>query len=139
LLGPAQFCARILEMTIGRKFHPIWTMLTGLTFIMLSISALAYGFTPTFLAVIGFGAGQGIFSIARGTLPLAVFGPQQYPVIMGKLGVPALFAQALAPVLSAVAIDIWGAYTVLGLMACLSAITVLATTLLIMSLNGQKT
>ena len=29
LLGPSQVLARVLEMVIGRHFHPIWTMLTS--------------------------------------------------------------------------------------------------------------
>jgi hypothetical protein len=40
-------------------------------------------------------------SIARGTLPLAIFGPERYPVIMGRIAMPSLIAQAAAPTIGA--------------------------------------
>ena len=49
------------------------------------------------LALALYGAGIGLESIARGTLPLAVFGPERYPVIMGRIAMPSLIAQAAAP------------------------------------------
>jgi hypothetical protein len=48
------------------------------------------------LALILYGAGNGLMSIARGSLPLAVFGPERYAVVMGTLARPALLAQAAA-------------------------------------------
>ena len=49
------------------------------------------------LALALYGAGIGLESIARGTLPLAVFGPERYPVVMGRIAMPSLIAQAAAP------------------------------------------
>ena len=43
------------------------------------------------------GAGNGILTIARGTLPLAIFGPQNYGYRLGIIGAPARMAQAAAP------------------------------------------
>ena len=43
------------------------------------------------------GAGNGILTIARGTLPLAIFGPQNYAYRLGILGAPSRVAQAIAP------------------------------------------
>ena len=55
------------------------------------------------------GAGNGILTIAKGTLPLVVFGPRGYGHRQGLLMVPARVAQAGAPWLFGVALDRWGA------------------------------
>jgi len=59
------------------------------------------------------GAGSGILTIARGTLPLALFGPQNYGHRLGLLGAPSRVAMALAPVLFAMLIERFGAATLL--------------------------
>jgi len=43
------------------------------------------------------GAGNGILTIARGTLPLAIFGPVNYAYRLGVMGAPSRICQALAP------------------------------------------
>ena len=55
-----------------------------------------------------YGAGNGILTIARGTLPLAIFGPQNYGYRLGIIGAPARMAQAAAPLLFSLLIDIMG-------------------------------
>src|SRR5450631_1129207 len=55
------------------------------------------------------GAGNGILTIAKGTLPLVLFGPQGYGHRQGWLMVPARIAQALAPWLFGVLLARWGA------------------------------
>ena len=49
------------------------------------------------LALVLYGAGNGIYSIARGTVPLALFGPERDAPLVGRLARPGLVAQALAP------------------------------------------
>jgi hypothetical protein len=75
------------------------------------------------------GAGNGILTIAKGTLPLVLFGPQGYGLRQGLLMVPARFAQALAPFAFGLALDHWGAQALwlsvlLGLL-CLAALLAL--------------
>jgi hypothetical protein len=43
------------------------------------------------------GAGNGILTIARGTLPLAIFAPENYAYRLGLIGAPSRIAQAVAP------------------------------------------
>jgi hypothetical protein len=57
-------------------------------------SLVAFGF-------ILYGAGGGIRSIARGTLPLALFGSVGYAVVMGRLAMPSLLAQSVSPMIAA--------------------------------------
>ena len=54
------------------------------------------------------GAGNGILTIARGTLPLAIFGPQNYAYRLGIIGAPARMAQAAAPLAFGLLIDCMG-------------------------------
>ena len=54
------------------------------------------------------GAGNGILTIARGTLPLAIFGPRNYGYRLGLIGAPARMAQAAAPLAFGLLIDAMG-------------------------------
>jgi hypothetical protein len=65
------------------------------------------------------GAGNGVLTIAKGTLPLAIFGPQGYGRLQGLITAPARVAQALAPWLFGLALQHWGAGA-LGVSAALS-------------------
>lgn len=59
------------------------------------------------------GAGNGILTIARGTLPLAIFGPENYGYRLGLLGAPARMAQAAAPLAFGLLIDVIGSRVLL--------------------------
>jgi hypothetical protein len=62
-----------------------------------SVAALAFNLPLVALVIVVYGAGVGVSYIVRGTLPLALFGPIGYATLMGKLALPSLVAQALAP------------------------------------------
>jgi hypothetical protein len=68
--------------------------------------------------------------IARGTLPLALFGPQRYARLMGRLALPALIAQALAPSLGAVLVEHVGAAATVAVLAGFALLNVLFIALL---------
>ena len=108
LVGPSQVGARTIEMFIARFHHPIWTKLASTSLVALGVSLLWAGFPIISVALISYGAGIGLESIARGTLPLAVFGATDYAVIMGRLAQPSLLAQAVAPTIAAGLIETFG-------------------------------
>lgn len=124
LIGPSQVSARVIEMTIGRRFHPLWTMLTGVVLVTLGILLLWSGLQVIAVALIAYGAGNGISSIVRGTVPLVLFGPARYAVLMGKLGLPILLGMAAAPTLGALLIDAGGARLAFGTLAVISLASV---------------
>ena len=96
LVGPSQVAARAIELAISRFHHPIWTKFASVTFVAVGLTTLWTGL-PVLPAALGFyGAGIGLESIARGTLPLALFGPTGYSTLMGRLAMPSLVAQAAA-------------------------------------------
>ncbi len=120
LIGPAQVGARLVEMTLGPRFHPIWTLVTAVGLVLCGLATLALTHWAA-LALLLYGAGNGLFSIARGTVPLALFGRDGYGALMGRLALPALLAAALAPSLGAVAIESLGAGATLAILAAASA------------------
>ncbi len=97
LVGPSQVGARAIEMAIARYHHPIWTKLASVTFVVIGVATLWTGLPILPVALIIYGAGIGLESIARGTLPLALFGASGYAKLMGRLAMPSLIAQAAAP------------------------------------------
>jgi MFS family permease len=123
LVGPSQVGARVVEMAFGRHYHPIWTMVASVTLVAAGVILLLAGFPILALALALYGAGNGIGSIAKGTLPLALFGPLGYASLMGKLAMPSMLAQALSPSIGAVLIEWNGpdaALSVLAGLACLN-------------------
>lgn len=104
VIGPAQVGARLVEMMLGGRHHPVWTMLAATALIALGIAGLNTGI-PAVLLLVAYGAGNGIWSIARGALPLVLFGPETYALVMGRLATPALLAAAVAPLLGAAMIE----------------------------------
>ena len=122
MVGPSQVGARAIEMLVGRYHHPIWTMAASTVLVALGLGLLWSGLGLLPVALILYGGGIGIESIARGTLPLALFGEARYPAIMGRIAMPSLIAQAASPLLGAVAMDRLGAG---GTLAALLAVAAL--------------
>jgi len=102
LIGPGQVAGRVLEWTIGRRFHLlIRARLAALLFpIGAALLPLGGPFAATAFAIL-YGMSNGIMTINRGTLPLALFGPNGYATVLGWLAVPVLVAQAVAPTVAA--------------------------------------
>jgi MFS family permease len=125
LFGPAQVAARAVERIFGQQYHPIWTMAACCLLMVGGLALLLAGFPLLWLVIVLYGAGFGIAWIARGTLPLALFGPERYPVLMGRLAFPSLVVLALAPTAGAFAIERWGAEATLAALTACAALNVL--------------
>jgi len=130
LIGPSQVAARIFEAGFLSRYHPlVSTKLACITHpIGAAILGLAGGGAAGVFAIFH-GSGNGILTIARGTLPLAIFGPQNYGYRLGIIGAPARMAQAAAPLLFGLLIDVMGA-RVLIVSSALSIAALLALFLL---------
>jgi MFS family permease len=130
LIGPAQVLARIVEASFLSRYHPV--MSTRIACLMhpigAAILALAGGGAAGVFAIFH-GAGNGILTIARGTLPLAIFGPENYGYRLGIVGAPARMAQAVAPLAFGLLIDTMGS-RVLIVSSALSLAALLALSLL---------
>jgi predicted MFS family arabinose efflux permease len=108
LVGPAQVAARLAEFGLLRRAHPlISARLAALLHPIGAAALLAVGGGPAGAAAFALlhGAGNGLLTIARGTLPLAIFGPAGYGHRTGLLGAPARATQAFAPFLFGLVLD----------------------------------
>ena len=118
LIGPAQVIARGLEGMFGKHAHPYWSLLASAVCGLVGLLLLAL--TPSFawLAIILYGAGNGMRTIVRGTLPLALYGRDEYATVMGRLARPPLIGQALTPLAAGLVIEHLGSAALLpGLLA----------------------
>lgn len=108
LFGPAQVGARVIEKMFGSRYHPYWTMLAACFLMLTGLVLLALDTPLVVLAIVFYGGGYGVSWIARGTLPLALFGATRFPRLMGRLAFPSLIVQALAPSVGALLIESMG-------------------------------
>ncbi|WP_417768474.1 MFS transporter [Stappia sp.] len=114
LIGPAQVAGRLLEFGALRRFHPLLSArLAAFAHPLGAAAILGFGAPAAMVFTALHGAGNGILTIAKGTLPLAIFGPAGYGFRQGILMVPARFAQAGAPFLFALLLDRYGASALL--------------------------
>jgi MFS family permease len=137
LIGPAQVGARVIEMLGRGRHHPIWTMAAATTLVLVGFLGLRLGI-PAAAALVAYGAGNGLWSIARGALPLALFGPGSYPRTMGRLATPMLLAGATAPTAGRLSIEVFGPDGTLMALAALSAISCAATLILGATMSRQR-
>lgn len=110
LVGPAQVAGRLLEYGLLRNIHPLVSgRLAGIMHPLGAMAFLFFGVPAGAVFTVLHGAGNGVLTIAKGTLPLVLFGAKGYGARQGLLMVPARFAQALSPYLFGLAIDWFGA------------------------------
>jgi MFS family permease len=123
LVGPAQVAARIVEFGLLRSFHPISSARLASALHPIGAAFLvAFGAPGIIAFALLHGAGNGMITIAKGTLPLALFGPGGYGLRSGLLSAPARMLQAASPFLFGLLLDQVGIGAV-GLSAglCLAA------------------
>jgi predicted MFS family arabinose efflux permease len=109
LIGPAQVGARLFEFGLLRRWHPLLTARLAVAAHPVGALVLALVGAPAAAAfTLLHGAGNGILTITKGTLPLALFGPMGYGARQGLMLVPARFAQAAAPWLFGLCLEHWG-------------------------------
>lgn len=138
IVGPSQVGARLLEMLVGARVHPVWTAIASAA---LATAGLALLFGDVYLAAVGlavYGAGNGLTSIVRGTLPLALFGAEGYATLMGRLGRPLLIAFAAAPFLAAVVLDRYGTAATIGAMVGVTSVNLLIGVLLSLLVRADR-
>lgn len=107
VMGPAQVAIRLVDGLFWRHFHPVDTALIAAAMLPLAVLVLMTdpgGMVSAVLFAALFGFGQGLASIVRGALPLALFGAVGYGVMLGRLAAVRQVAAASAPAAFAVVI-----------------------------------
>jgi hypothetical protein len=104
LFGPAQVAARLTELAFGRNVHPLLigraaVSLLVAAFLLLALFGISVPLAAAFALM--FGAANGLVTITRGALPLALFGADGYGRRMGRISGFWLVMQSAAPLVMA--------------------------------------
>jgi MFS family permease len=111
LVGPAQVVGRLLEFSAMRFVPPLLSARLAAMFHPLGAVALMLFGSPAAMVFAALhGAGNGVLTVAKGTLPLALFGSTNYGQRQGLISVPARIGQASAPFVFGVLIEWFGPF-----------------------------
>jgi hypothetical protein len=126
MIGPGQVAGRIIEYAIGPRINLLVKARIGALLFPAGAMLLLFGgpFAVAGFAVL-YGMSNGIMTVNRGTLPLAMFGPAGYAQMLGWLAVPVLLAQATAPTLTAPLVAALPAADVLLISGAAAAVAVM--------------
>ena len=111
LKGAAQVAGRVWDLTLARRWHPIDVGRVSVAFTPLSFAVLMLGganFWAALAFTLLFGISNGLVTIMRGAVPLALFGPKGYGEVLGILATPYLLLAAVAPVAFALVVEHYG-------------------------------
>lgn len=108
LKGHGQFAGRLVEIFFGKNLKAmtvariaIGVLPAALILLMLAQGSLVQLIVFTLLL----GASQGVITIVRGALPLALFGTKGYGAVLGLIATPILFVNAFSPTVFALIVD----------------------------------
>jgi hypothetical protein len=111
LKGVAQFGGRVVEITFGRNLRAMTVGRIAIGILPPSLLLLVAG-TGSMPLVVAFtlvmGASQGVLTIVRGAVPLALFGAKGYGAVLGVIATPVLVVNAASPTVFAWIVDRWG-------------------------------
>jgi len=100
LMGPSQVAIRFLDMLFGRTLHPLATGAISSVFLIIALAALMLagaGVAAAVVFAVLFGLSQGLSSIVRGTIPLALFGRSGYGARLGRISAISVAVKSCAP------------------------------------------
>ncbi|MGM3161467.1 MFS transporter [Dickeya undicola] len=137
VIGPSQVAARVMDLVI-RLSHPVWSLLISVSLVLAGVAFIGLFPAHALLAVVVYGAGNGLRSIVRGTLPLAILKPEEFAVVMGKIARPSLIGQAVTPLIGGYLFDAAGARSVLLAVVVVAGVNLLLTVLLIVRLKHKQ-
>jgi MFS family permease len=106
IVGPAQVGIRAIDAAFFAHLHPLTVAVVSALALPLSAVGLIAGLPALAAGILFaglFGVGQGLASIVRGTVPLALFGREGYGARLGRLAMLRTIASAGAPFLFALA------------------------------------
>jgi MFS family permease len=111
LKGFAQFGGRVVEIVFGRNLRAITVgrIAVGIlppSFLLLLVGTASLPLVVTFTLLMG--ASQGVITIVRGAVPLALFGAKGYGAVLGVIATPVLIVNAASPTVFAWIVDRWG-------------------------------
>jgi hypothetical protein len=109
LIGPSQVAARLGDILLGRHLSPLALGLTAFGLLPAAIGMFAllqFSWAGALTFALLYGASNGLVTIAKGAVPLMLFGPRGYGEILGLVAAPNLILNAAAPLLMALLLDV---------------------------------
>jgi hypothetical protein len=128
LFGPSQVASRLCEFVFAGNAHPLNLARAAFSLIVCAFAVLALaGISAPVAAAfaIMFGVSNGLVTIARGTVPLALFGPSGYGRLIGRIAGPWLAMQSAAPLVLAFVAE-WASDAAALALVCAFALVALA-------------
>jgi len=126
LFGPSQVAARLCEFIFAREVHPLYMVRFAISLLLASfvlLGLLGFSAPVAILFATLFGVANGLCTIARGAVPLALFGATGYGRTIGRIAGPALIITAIAPVVVAFVAERVSDPAALGLAAGFAALS----------------
>jgi hypothetical protein len=126
LKGPFQVAGRIGEILLGKNMNALYlgVIATGLlpaAFAILWFGGISVTTGLVFAAV--YGVSNGVVTIVRGAVPLALFGSKGYGGTLGTIVAPQLVLSAAAPAMFSWILDRGGAYAFLSVAAAFAVVS----------------
>jgi hypothetical protein len=124
VIGPFKTVGRFFEMLVSRNMYPLVTYALAMGLSLAGFAVLlTVGFTVpgVMLAAALYGMSDGIKTIARGTLPLALFGRKGFGARLGWISAASMALNASAPFVFAwltQAHDGWWSFAVMAVCLC---------------------
>lgn len=128
VIGPFKTVGRLFELLVSRNLYPLMTYALSMVLMLAGLLVLlAFGFTvPGVVAAAAlYGMGDGIKTIARGTLPLALFGRKGYGARLGWISFVQMGVNASAPFAFALMTQNYGGWVSFAAMAVVLSIALL--------------
>ena len=104
LIGPAQVASRVGEILMGGRLRALDLGLIAFGLLPVAIvifAGLGFSWPAAIAFALLYGASNGLVTIAKGAVPLALFGPRGYGEVLGVISAPNLVLNAAAPLLFA--------------------------------------
>ena len=111
LKGHGQFAGRLVEIFFGRNLKAMAIARIAIGVVPASLLLLFVARGELWLLVaftLLLGASQGVITIVRGAVPLALFGVKGYGAVLGVIATPILIVNAFSPAVFALMVDRFG-------------------------------
>ncbi len=104
LIGPSQVASRLGDIVMGRRITPMQLGLIAFGTLPVAVGLFAvmgFSWPAAIVFAVLYGASNGLVTIAKGAVPLSLFGTKGYGEVLGVISAPNLILNAAAPLLFA--------------------------------------
>ncbi|MCA3556100.1 MFS transporter [Aestuariivirga sp.] len=109
LIGPSQVASRMGEILMGRRLSPMRLGLIAFGLLPVAVGLFAimgFSWPAAIVFAVLYGASNGLVTIAKGAVPLMLFGAKGYGEVLGMISAPNLILNAAAPLLFALLLGV---------------------------------